>query len=145
MCTVSSGPNGLSKGTWLHRLFTKLSNNCCLGLQVVLFTNDTTISKGMVKYASNLSRESIIDVEGTISLPQEPVAACTQSQVLHTAWLYQLSCLLAFPWPACMLCYTFHDCFACCRATLHGACFTVIVHGCNPSISFSSTCCLLLG
>ena len=50
-------------------------------LQVVLFTNNTTISKGMVKYASNLSRESVIDVEGTISLPQEPVVACTQSQV----------------------------------------------------------------
>lgn len=53
-------------------------------VQVVLFTNNTTISKGMVKYASNLSRESVIDVEGTISLPQEPVVACTQSQVeLH--------------------------------------------------------------
>jgi len=51
-------------------------------MQVVLFTNDTTISKGMVKYASNLSRESIIDVEGTISVPQESIAACTQSQVI---------------------------------------------------------------
>ena len=50
-------------------------------LQVVLFTNDKTISKGMVKYASNLSRESIIDVEGTVVVPQEPVVACTQSQV----------------------------------------------------------------
>ncbi len=50
-------------------------------MQVVLFTNDTTISKGMVKYASNLSRESIIDVEGTISVPKESIAACTQSQV----------------------------------------------------------------
>ena len=51
-------------------------------MQVVLFTNDTTISKGMVKYASNLSRESIIDVEGTIAIPQEPIAACTQSEVV---------------------------------------------------------------
>ena len=49
--------------------------------QVVLFTNDKTVSKGMVKYASNLSRESIIDVAGTIVVPQEPVVACTQSQV----------------------------------------------------------------
>lgn len=53
-----------------------------LGLQVVLFVNDTTISKGMVKYASNLTRESIIDVEGTISVPQEPIAGCSQSEVL---------------------------------------------------------------
>ena len=53
----------------------------CWLMQVVLFTNDKTISKGMVKYASNLSRESIIDVEGTVVVPQEPVVACTQSQV----------------------------------------------------------------
>ena len=52
-----------------------------LAVQVVLFTNDTTISKGMVKYAANITRESIIDVEGTISLPQDPVTACTQSKV----------------------------------------------------------------
>ena len=51
-------------------------------MQVVLFVNDTTVSKGMVKYASNLTRESIIDVEGTISVPQEPIAACSQSEVL---------------------------------------------------------------
>ena len=58
-------------------------------MQVVLFTNDTTISKGMVKYASNLSRESIVDVEGTIAVPQEPIAACTQSEVV----LGHCSCL----------------------------------------------------
>ena len=51
-------------------------------MQVVLFTNDKTVSKGMVKYASNLSRESIIDVGGSIVVPEQPVAACTQSQVL---------------------------------------------------------------
>lgn len=50
-------------------------------MQLVLFVNDTTISKGMVKYASNLTRESIIDVEGTISVPQVPVVACSQSEV----------------------------------------------------------------
>ena len=58
-----------------------LHRGACI-MQVVLFTNDTTISKGMVKYASNLSRESIIDVEGTISVPKESIAACTQSQVI---------------------------------------------------------------
>lgn len=61
-------------------------------MQVVLFTNDTTISKGMVKYASNLTRESIIDVEGTISLPKEAIVACTQSQVItHLAHTMQTS------------------------------------------------------
>ncbi|DBA72743.1 TPA: hypothetical protein ACH3X2_010137 [Trebouxia sp. C0005] len=61
-------------------------------VQVVLFTNDTTISKGMVKYASNLTRESIIDVEGTISLPKEAIVACTQSQVeLHVTSIHCIS------------------------------------------------------
>lgn len=61
-------------------------------VQVVLFTNDTTISKGMVKYASNLSRESIIDVEGTISVPKESIVACTQSQVeLHVTSIHCIS------------------------------------------------------
>ncbi|KAL3148286.1 hypothetical protein ABBQ38_013752 [Trebouxia sp. C0009 RCD-2024] len=61
-------------------------------IQVVLFTNDKTVSKGMVKYASNLSRESIIDVAGTVVVPQEPVIACTQSQVeLHVTSIHCIS------------------------------------------------------
>lgn len=67
-------------------------------MQVVLFTNDKTISKGMVKYASNLSRESIIDVEGTIVVPQEPVVACTQSQVQCQ---YLSTCLILYHSKAC--------------------------------------------
>ena len=64
-------------------------------MQVVLFTNDTTISKGMVKYASNLSRESIIDVKGTISVPKESIVACTQSQVI--AHLTHSQASIGFP------------------------------------------------
>lgn len=50
-------------------------------MQLVLFANDKTVSKGMVKYASNLTRESIIDVEGTIVVPQEAIVGCSQSEV----------------------------------------------------------------
>jgi aspartyl-tRNA synthetase len=52
--------------------------------QAVLFVDDATVSKGMVKYASNLPRESIVDVEGVVCRPQEPIEACSQSEVeLH--------------------------------------------------------------
>lgn len=38
----------------------------------------------MVKYASALPRESIVDVEATVAAPQAPIEACSQSQVeLH--------------------------------------------------------------
>lgn len=61
-------------------------------VQLVLFVNDMTISKGMVKYASNLTRESIIDVEGTISVPQDPVMACSQSEVeVHVTSIHCIS------------------------------------------------------
>ena len=49
--------------------------------QVCLFANDTTVTKGMVKYASQITRESIIDVEGLITCPEKPVEGCSQSEV----------------------------------------------------------------
>lgn len=48
---------------------------------MVLFVNDTTVSKGMVKYASGLTRESVIEVEGVLVVPKEPILSCTQQQV----------------------------------------------------------------
>jgi len=50
-------------------------------VQVCLFVNDVTVSKGMVKYASQISRESIVDVAGVISCPENPVEGCSQSEV----------------------------------------------------------------
>jgi len=35
----------------------------------------------MVKYASNLPRESVIDVEGVVTVPATPVSGCTQSGI----------------------------------------------------------------
>ena len=49
-------------------------------VQGVLFVDDSTVSKGMVKYASQIPRESIVDVEGTLAVPQNPVESCSQSQ-----------------------------------------------------------------
>ncbi len=49
--------------------------------QLVLFSDDVTVSRNMVKYASNLPRESVVDVEGTLSIPASPVSGCTQTGV----------------------------------------------------------------
>ena len=49
--------------------------------QAVLFVDDATVSKGMVRYASNLSKESVVDLEGVVALPAEPVGACSQADV----------------------------------------------------------------
>lgn len=49
--------------------------------QAVLFADDTTVSKGMVKYASQITRESIVDVGGTITAPEAPIEGCSQSKV----------------------------------------------------------------
>jgi hypothetical protein len=47
----------------------------------VLFADDTTVSRGMVKYACGIPKESIVDVEGVVALPQAPVESCSQKDV----------------------------------------------------------------
>jgi aspartyl-tRNA synthetase len=61
-------------------------------VQAVMFVDDTTVSRGMVKYASSISRESVVDVAGTVAVPENPVTSCTQSQARSTA------CLLSITW-----------------------------------------------
>ena len=39
------------------------------------------MSKGMVKYATAIPRESIVDVSGEVHVPEAPVAGCTCSKV----------------------------------------------------------------
>lgn len=50
-------------------------------VQAVLFVDDVTVSKSMVKYASTISKESIVDVMGKVTVPETPVEACSQSTV----------------------------------------------------------------
>ena len=54
---------------------------CRCMAQAVLFVDDKTVSKGMVKYASAIPRESILDISGEVSMPETPVAGCSCSQV----------------------------------------------------------------
>jgi hypothetical protein len=49
--------------------------------QVVFFVNDTTVSKGMVKYVGSLPSESIVDVEGVVTKPEAAVDGCTQKEI----------------------------------------------------------------
>ncbi|KAK9867718.1 hypothetical protein WJX84_001068 [Apatococcus fuscideae] len=49
--------------------------------QAILFKDDKTVSKGMVKYASALSQESVVEVEAIVRKVDTKVEACTQSEV----------------------------------------------------------------
>lgn len=50
-----------------------------------MFADDTVVSKGMVKYASQITRESIVDVGGLLSCPEAAVEGCSQSNVSGSA------------------------------------------------------------
>lgn len=50
-------------------------------VQAVMFANDETVSRGMVKYACGIPKESIVDVEGVVACPQAPVESCSQRDV----------------------------------------------------------------
>ncbi|KAK9871593.1 hypothetical protein WA026_012973 [Henosepilachna vigintioctopunctata] len=47
----------------------------------VLVNVSESISKEMVKFASNISKESIVDIEGTVASVPSEIAGCTQSDV----------------------------------------------------------------
>lgn len=50
--------------------------------QAVCFQNESRgISSEMVRYIAGLPAESIVDVEGTVTVPDQPIEACTQKMV----------------------------------------------------------------
>lgn len=50
-------------------------------VQCVLTVKPELVSSQMVKYATSLSKESIIDVEGVVTIPEKPITGATQQQV----------------------------------------------------------------
>lgn len=58
-------------------------------VQCTMFVDETTVSKGMVKYTSGIPRESIVDVEGIVQIPESSVQGCSQSEVepLLSDWI----------------------------------------------------------
>ncbi|EGC36518.1 hypothetical protein DICPUDRAFT_31743 [Dictyostelium purpureum] len=74
------------------------ANLCFLQLREKLFTVQAVIAKGgvcsksMVKFAGDITRESIVDIEGTISKTQVPIESATQKNVeLHVTSLFVVS------------------------------------------------------
>ncbi|GMP91864.1 hypothetical protein CsSME_00042353 [Camellia sinensis var. sinensis] len=50
-------------------------------VQCVLSVAPDVVSLQMVKFATGLSKESYVDVEGTISVPKDPIIGASQQQV----------------------------------------------------------------
>lgn len=47
-------------------------------VQAVMFADDVQISKPMIKFASNITKESIVDVVATVAKPDAEITSCTQ-------------------------------------------------------------------
>ncbi len=50
-------------------------------VQCVIAVDEKTVSRGMVKYATGISKESVVDIAGTVAVPANPVTSCSQSEV----------------------------------------------------------------
>lgn len=59
-------------------------NNCFIVLRENFYTlqacafKSETIEKEMIKYMSSVPNESIVDIVGTVVIPQKPIESCTQ-------------------------------------------------------------------
>ena len=62
-----------------------------------MFADDQKVSKGMVKYACGIPKESIVDVGGVLVQPQQPVESATQSNVSEPQSAVQVSLLSSTP------------------------------------------------
>ncbi|KAI5673037.1 hypothetical protein M9H77_13401 [Catharanthus roseus] len=60
-------------------------------VQCVLTVTPEVVSPQMVKYANSLSRESIVDVEGIVSVPGVPIKGATQQVEVQVRKLYCVS------------------------------------------------------
>ncbi|RLM85778.1 aspartate--tRNA ligase 2, cytoplasmic-like [Panicum miliaceum] len=55
---------------------------------VLVASTDACVSTQMVKFATALSKESIVDIEGVVSLPKEPLKATTQQVEIQVRKIY---------------------------------------------------------
>ncbi|XP_020594784.1 aspartate--tRNA ligase 2, cytoplasmic-like [Phalaenopsis equestris] len=60
-------------------------------VQCVLTVTEGLVSTQMVKYANSLTRESIVDVEGVVTVPTEPIKGTTQQVEIQVRKLYCIS------------------------------------------------------
>ncbi|KAF7137562.1 hypothetical protein RHSIM_Rhsim07G0171600 [Rhododendron simsii] len=62
-----------------------------LTVQCVLSVCPDVVSLGMVKFATGLSRESYVDVEGTVSVPDSPITGASQQVEIQVRKVYCVS------------------------------------------------------
>ncbi|KAI4377862.1 hypothetical protein MLD38_015429 [Melastoma candidum] len=60
-------------------------------VQCVVAEKQGVVSKGMVKFVAALSRESVVDVEGVISVPEVAITGATQQVEIQVTKLYCIS------------------------------------------------------
>ncbi|KAI3970685.1 hypothetical protein MKX01_024332 [Papaver californicum] len=60
-------------------------------IQCVLTVADNLISRQMVKFATSLSKESHVDIEGIVSIPDAPIKGATQQVELQVRKIYGIS------------------------------------------------------
>uniref|UniRef100_A0A0D6R6A2 aspartate--tRNA ligase n=1 Tax=Araucaria cunninghamii TaxID=56994 RepID=A0A0D6R6A2_ARACU len=60
-------------------------------VQCVLSVTPDFVSKGMVKYATSISKESIIEVEGTVSVPEVSIKGASQQVEIKVRKVYCIS------------------------------------------------------
>ncbi|KAI8546629.1 hypothetical protein RHMOL_Rhmol07G0134100 [Rhododendron molle] len=60
-------------------------------VQCVLTVSPDVVSLGMVKFATGLNRESYVDVEGTVSVPNSPIKGASQQVEIQVRKVYCIS------------------------------------------------------
>ncbi|KAH9557800.1 hypothetical protein CY35_07G104100 [Sphagnum magellanicum] len=60
-------------------------------VQCVLSVAENIVSKGMVKYVNKISKESIVDVEGIVSVPEKPIEGTSQKVEIQARKVYCIS------------------------------------------------------
>ncbi len=92
--------NSRSKGKSAFLVFRQLMST----VQAVLFVDNTTVSKGMVKYAAGIPKESIVDVEAKVVCPEALVEGCTQNEVCESicvCWLRDSTAMYVYHSATC--------------------------------------------
>ncbi|KAM0869565.1 hypothetical protein ACQ4PT_040593 [Festuca glaucescens] len=66
--------------------------DCMSNVQCVLNASaDTGVSTQMVRFAASISKESVVDIEGVVSLPRKPLKATTQQVEIQVRKVYCIS------------------------------------------------------
>jgi aspartyl-tRNA synthetase len=60
------------------RAFVVLRDSISTVQCVLSASDDTGVSTQMIKFAASISKESVVDIEGVVSLPEKPIEATTQ-------------------------------------------------------------------